>query len=151
MFTFINNCTIEVLSSVWKLLILAFAMVFLLIPISLLVAKLCYKEDFLRKIATYGLTFSNFGFMGNAIMNAIFPEIFFEYTIFTLPFWFMIYLWGVPVLLISDTTDGKPNLSQRLKAFLNPMLIAMLIGLILGLTGWGLKLPSGILSVIKVS
>ena len=72
MFTFINNCTIEVLSSVWKLLILAFAMVFLLIPISLLVAKLCYKEDFLRKIATYGLTFSNFGFMGNAIMNAIF-------------------------------------------------------------------------------
>ena len=63
----------------------------------------------------------------------------------------MIYLWGVPVLLISDTTDGKPNLSQRLKAFLNPMLIAMLIGLILGLTGWGLKLPSGILSVIKVS
>ena len=151
MYTFINNCTVEVLSLVWKLLVLAFAMVLLMIPLSLFVAKLCFKEDFLRKIATYGLTFSNFGFMGNAIMNAVFPEIFFEYTIFTLPFWFMIYLWGVPVLLISDNTDKKLKITERLKAFFNPMLIAMFIGLILGLTGWGSHLPSGILSVIKVS
>ena len=98
MYTFIQNCNLETLSSVWKLLFLAFVMVVLLIPISVLVAKFCFKGNYLRKIATYGLTFSNFGFMGNAIMNAIFPEIFFEYTIFTLPFWFMIYLWGVPVL-----------------------------------------------------
>lgn len=151
MYTFIQNCNIETLSSVWKLLVLAFAMVLLLIPISILVAKFCFKENYLRKIATYGLTFSNFGFMGNAIMNAIFPEIFFEYTIFTLLFWFMIYLWGVPVLLISNDTNEKQTFSKRLKAFLNPMLIAMFIRLILGLTGWGLKLPSGILSVIKVS
>ena len=151
MYTFIQNCNIETLSSVWKLLVLALAMVLLLIPISLLVAKVCFKENYLRKIATYGLTFSNFGFMGNAIMNAIFPEIFFEYTIFTLPFWFMIYLWGVPVLLISSDTNEKVRFSKRVKAFLNPMLVAMFIGLILGFTGLGLKLPSGILSVIKVS
>ena len=86
MYTFINNCTIEVLSSVWQLLVLSFVLVFLLIPISLFFARICFKEDFVRKIATYGLAFSNFGFMGNAIMNAVFPEIFFEYTIFTLPF-----------------------------------------------------------------
>ena len=151
MYTFIQNCNIETLSSVWILLVLAFIMVLLLIPISIIVAKFCFKENYLRKIATYGLSFSNFGFMGNAIMNAVFPEIFFEYTIFTLPFWFMIYLWGVPVLLISNDTNEKVAFSKRLKAFLNPMLIAMFIGLILGLTGWGLKLPSGILSMIKVS
>ena len=151
MYTFIQNCNIGILSSVWKILVLAFVMVLLLIPISTFVAKICFKENYLRKIATYGLTFSNFGFMGNAIMNAIFPEIFFEYTIFTLPFWFMIYLWGVPVLLISNDTIEKVSFSKRVKAFLNPMLIAMFIGLILGITGWGLKLPSGILSVIKVS
>jgi predicted permease len=127
-------------------------MVLLLIPISILVAKICFREDYLRKIATYGLTFSNFGFMGNAIMNAMFPEIFFEYTIFTLPFWFMIYLWGVPVLLISgNDTEEKAKFTARLKSFLNPMLIAMFIGLILGLTGLGVKLPKGILSVIKVA
>lgn len=152
MYTFIQNCSVDKLMSVWKLLVLAFLMVFLLIPISILTAKVCFKEKFLRNIAVYGLTFSNFGFMGNAIMSAIFPEIFFEYTIFTLPFWFMIYLWGVPVLLISnDKSEKSVNSSTRLKAFLNPMLIAMIIGLILGITGLGMKLPSGILSVIKVS
>lgn len=149
--TFIQNCNIKTLSSVSNILVLSFTMVFILMPISLLVAKLCFKEAHLRKIATYGLTFSNFGFMGNAIMIAIFPEIFFEYTVFSLPFYFMIYLWGVPVLLISDDSGEKVKLSARLKSFLNPMLIAMLIGMVLGLTGWGNALPSGITSVIKVS
>ena len=151
MYTFILNCTPAVLASVWKLLVLAFALVFLLIPLSLLAAKLCFKENYLRKIATYGLAFSNFGFMGNAIMNAVFPEIFFEYTVFTLPFWFMIYLWGAPVLLISDNSGEKVKFTKRLKSFVNPMLIGMFIGLILGLTGLGMKLPKGILSVIKTS
>lgn len=151
MYTFINNCTIAVLSSIWKLLVLAAIMAFLMIGVSIFVAKLCFKEKFLQRIATYGLAFSNFGFMGNAIMNAIFPEIFFEYTIFTLPFWFMIYLWGVPVLLMpTEETDGKVKFTARLKSFCNPMLVAMLIGLIIGLTGLGAKLPTVIVSGIKV-
>ena len=149
--TFIQNCNIKTLASVSNIVVLSFAMVFILMPISILVAKLCFKEAHLRKIATYGLTFSNFGFMGNAVMIAIFPEMFFEYTVFTMPFYFMIYLWGVPVLLISDDSNGKVTLGARLKSFLNPMLIAMLIGMVLGLTGWGNALPSGIMSVIKVS
>lgn len=149
--TFIKNCTVEVLSSVWGLLLEGFALVLLLIPVSLLFAKLCFKEKYLRNIATYGMVFSNFSFMGNAIMTAVFPEIFFEYIIFTLPFLFLIYVWGAPVLLIagSDDSGKKVGLKERLKAFLNPMLIATLIGMIIGLTG--LKLPAGILSVIEVS
>lgn len=146
--TFINNCTIETLSSMWKLLVLGFGMVFLLIPISFLSAKICFKEDYLRKIATYGLAFSNFAFMGNAIMSAVFPNIFFEYTVFTLPFWFMIYLWGAPVLLISGSNNGeKVALKQRMKSFVNPMFIGMLIGMVIGLTG--LKLPTGITGAIN--
>ncbi len=91
-------------------------------------------------------------FMGNAIMTAVFPEIFFEYTIFTLPFWFMIYLYGAPVLLIAGDSNGeKKSISSRLKSFINPMFIGMLIGMVLGLTGLGLKLPSSIQSVINVS
>ena len=152
MYTFMNNCTLDALVSVWKLLILAILMVLLMMVISVFVAKLCFKEQFLQKIATYGLAFSNFGFMGNAIMNAIFPEIFFEYTIFTLPFWCMIYLWAVPMLLIPiEGMEGKMKFKDRLKSFCNPMLIAMLIGAILGLSGVGAKLPTGIRLVIKVS
>lgn len=145
--TFIKNCNVETLGTMWRLLVLSFGMVFLLIPLSLLFARICFKEKYLQKIATYGLAFSNFGFMGNAIMSGVFPEIFFEYTVFTLPFWFMIYLWGAPVLLISGSNEGeKVALKQRLKSFVNPMLIGMFIGMIIGLTG--LKLPTGVTSAI---
>lgn len=150
--TFIKNCNLSVLSSMWKILLLGFALVALFIAVSLLLAKVCFKEKYLQKIATYGLAFSNFGFMGNAVMSAVFPEIFFEYTIFTLPFWFMIYLWGAPVLLIAGSSEGeKVPLKQRLKSFLNPMLIAMFIGLIIGLTGLGPHIPDAIVDVIDVS
>lgn len=149
--TFIKNCTIEVLTSVGTLLLLGFGLVIVLIPISIFFARICFKEKYLQNIATYGLGFSNFGFMGNAIMVAVFPDIFFEYTIFTLPLWFMIYLWGAPVLLISGSSEKgeKVSIFKRLKSFLNPMMVAMFIGMIIGLTG--LKLPSAISSVIEVS
>lgn len=149
--TFIGNCTPSVLSSMWKYLVLGFGLVLIAIPISLLVAKVCFKEKYLQKIASYGLAFSNFGFMGNAIMDGVFGgEVFFVYTIFTLPLWFMIYAWGAPVLLISSSSDGvKPSVKERLKNFLNPMFIAMIIGMIIGLTG--LRLPSAAVAVVDTA
>ena len=151
--TFIKYCNPQTLSSVWKLLAMSAALLVVLIPLSIFVAKLCFKENFLRNIATYGLAFSNFGYMGNAIVSAVFPGIFFDYLIFTLPLWFTIYLWGAPVLLILGSSDGekKQTLGDRFKAFLNPMFICMFIGLFLGLTGWNAFLPVSIVSVIDVA
>ncbi len=148
--TFVQNCTIEILASVWKVLVAGLVMVIVLIPVSIPLAKLCFKEEYLKKIATYGLAFSNFAFMGNAVMSAVYPEIFFQYTVFTLPFWVFIYLWGTPVLLIgSSGENGKSGLAGRLKAFLNPMMIGMLIGAVIGLTG--LKLPTVVVSVVNAA
>ena len=147
--TFIKNCNLETIRSLWKVLLASCALLAIVIPLSFLVARLCFKEKYLQKIVTYGLAFSNFGFMGNAVMSAVFPEIFFEYTVFTLPLWFMIYLWGAPVLLISGADSGaKQSMATRLKSFLNPMLIGMLIGLILGLVGLGKVMPKPITAVI---
>lgn len=147
--TFIKNCTPEVLATVWKLLLLALALAAVLVPLSIFFAKRCFKEDYLQKIVTYGLAFSNFAYMGNAVIGAVFPDVFFEYTVFCLPFWFLIYLWGAPVLLISGSGgERKQTIAQRLKAFLNPMLVCMFIGMILGLTGLAQKLPSSLTSVV---
>ncbi|MBQ8684904.1 MAG: AEC family transporter [Clostridia bacterium] len=149
--TFIKSFNVSVLTNMWKLLLASLALLAVFIPVSMLFAKICFKEARLRKIAAYGLAFSNFGFMGNAIMSAVFPEIFSDYIIFTLPIWSAIYLWGAPVLLIagSDDSGAKVPLKQRLKAFVNPMIVGMLIGMIIGLTG--LKLPTGLQKVIDVS
>lgn len=145
--TFIQNFTVERLQSAWQPLVASFVVLAAAIPLALLFSKLCTKDGYLQKIYTYGLCFSNFSFMGNAVVSALFPDIFLEYLIFTLPLWMMIYLWGAPALLIAD--NGKQTLKQRLKAFANPMFIAMVIGIIIGLAG--ISLPEWTNSVLSSS
>lgn len=75
MVTFLTDCTVEKIAQSWQLLIGAFGLVLILIPISMLVAKLCYREDYLRRITTYCLAFPNFSFLGLALVPAAFPEL----------------------------------------------------------------------------
>ena len=153
--TFINNFTTDQLGGRGLLLLLSAAMLIVIVPISLLMSRLIYKnDDFLKKIATYGLCFANFGYMGNAIMQDVFPEIFTDYVVFTLPLWTLIYVWGVPVLLISGSSNNsgeKISLAKRLKPLLNPMFVAIIIGMIIGITGLGKYIPQSINSIISAS
>ncbi len=141
--TFANQFTVGNLSSNLVIILGSVCLLAVLIAVSIVLSKVCTKDEYLRKIYTYALTFSNFGFMGYAVIGAVFPALDFAYKIFTLPFWFMIYAWGAPVLLMSNEVDGKELLPrktrivQRFKSFVNPLFISMLIGIILGLTGVG--------------
>ena len=145
--TFIQNFTVSNLGVTWKLFVFGFVIDALVIPLSIFCSRLITKDSYIRNIYIYGLCFSNFAFMGNAVVNAIFPHVFFEYVVFTLTLWIPIYLWGVPALLVSD--GKKKSLKDRLKSFVNPMFIAMIIGIIIGL--FSIPLPSSISSVISVS
>lgn len=142
--TFIANFTIDKLASAGSLLLFSIGMELLVIPIALLSAKLITKDKYIRKIYLYGLSFSNFSFMGNAIVKALFPDIFLEYIIFTLALWTLIYLWGAPSLLIGAENGG--GILSRLKNLLNPMFVCMILGIIIGLTG--IKLPAFTTSLI---
>ena len=135
--TFIKSFTLESFSIAWKILLFSFILELIIIPVVIYISKLSAKDKFTRNIYTYGLAFSNFGFMGNAIVAALFPSIFAEYILFTLPLWSLIYVWGVPSLLLSDGEEGKHTLASRLKPFVNPMMISMLVGMIIGITGIG--------------
>lgn len=144
--TFVENFTVERLGKSWTLFVSAFILCFVSMAVAILFSRLCTKDGYLRRIYTYGLTFSNFGFMGNAVVSALFPDIFFEYLIFTLPLWTMIYLWGVPALLLRD--EGvEQSWGKRMKAFLNPMFIAMVVGMLIGLSG--LTLPGFISGAVS--
>ena len=144
--TFLDYFTVEKLTSAWIVFLAGFALLAVTVPLAILCARLCAKEDFLRRIFTYGLSFSNFGFMGNAVVSVLFPDLFADYLIFTLPLWILIQLWGVPALLIG--TDGeKPSIGNSLKKLLNPMFIGMLIGMVLGLSG--LQMPNFVSALVK--
>ena len=144
--TFIENFTMEKLSMTWKLLLMSLALALICLPLAFAVTKWLYKEERLKAVATYALNFSNFGFMGNAVVQALFPEIFLEYVIFTIPLWTLAYVWGVPALLIppkaEEAGEGeapeKKGLSfvlSRLKSLVNPMFICVIIGAVVGLSG----------------
>lgn len=154
LYTFMNNFTVEKLGSGGLLLLLSSAILVVTVPLAIFISRLIFGSDkYLAKIATYGLSFSNFGYMGNAIMSAVFPDIFLEYSIFCMPLWVLIYLWGVPTLLIaeSENKDGKTGVADRLKPLCNPMFAAMIIGIIFGLTGFTSIIPDSVTSVVKVS
>ena len=146
--TFIDNFTVQTITVAWKLLLGSLALAILAIGLSLLCVRFCSKDKYERNIYTYGLCFSNFGFMGNAVVSALFPHIFLEYLIFTLPLWTLIYLWGVPVLLMGGSTE-KQTLGQRAKSFVNPMFAGMLLGVLIGLTN--MPVPQFIRSAVSAA
>ena len=143
--TFMSNFTVEKLSKTGNIFLISIIIEAIVIPLSLLLVRLVAKDTYTRNIYTYGLCFSNFGFMGNAVVKELYPEIFLEYLLFTIVLWIAIYMWGVPMLLM-DREGGVPTIKSRLKNFLNPMFIAMIIGMIIGLTG--ITLPKFIDNVV---
>lgn len=143
--TFINNFTVERLGETWKLFAFSFIIMIVIVPLSIFIPKLVTKDGFTRNIYTYGLAFSNFGFMGNSVVKALFPELFWQYLIFTLPLWILIYLWGVPALLM-PSNEERGGIAGRLKNLLNPMFIAMLVGMVIGICD--IPLYSGVSNVI---
>lgn len=146
--TFIENFKVQRISEAWKLLLISFIMAVIAILIAIFSSKLITKDTYIIKIYTYGLSFSNFAFMGNAVVCSMFPDILFEYLVFTLPLWVFIYAWGVPRLLISSSGE-KQTFAQSLKSFVNPIFIAMIIGMVIGLLQ--IPLPDWTLLIIEVS
>jgi len=131
--TFLNQFTVDRIRTSWQFLVGGFAVLAILIPSSLLFARVCAKDKYTRGIYTYGLSFPNFAFMGNAVVSVLFPDVFADYLIFVLPLWMLIYLWGVPKLLIPSGQAEKKGLLAALKSFVNPMFVAMAIGMVFGL------------------
>lgn len=103
------------------------------------------KDDYKNKIYQYALTFGNFSFMGNAIVPAIMggDEHLFKYLLFTLPLLTAVYTWGVLVLTPKDKRQGSV-----FKSLLNPIFIALILGVIVGIFDLKKYIPSYIESTI---
>jgi len=130
--TFIHHFTVEKLMATSDLLLGSILIEIIVIPVSMVLVRFCAKDKYTRNIYLYGLCFSNFGFMGNAIISMIFPDVFLEYLLFTMILWIVIYIWGAPVLLMDH---GLGSWKETCKTFLNPMFVSMLVGMALGLSG----------------
>lgn len=143
--TFATHFTTERLADAGALLLGSLMLEVIVILVAWVCVKRCTPDPYTRNIYLYGLCFSNFGFMGNAIVSALFPDIFMEYMIFTLVLWIFIYVWGVPTLLMGDGL-ARQSLGAKLRNLLNPMFICMVAGMAIGLSG--LSMPSFVNSLV---
>ena len=144
--TFMGNFTVKTFSTAWKYLLVGSVVVGISAVFAVFVSKLCTRDNYIRKIYTYGLSFANFGFMGNAVVMALFPDVFMEYLIYVLPFWTLIYVWGVPYLLMPSGGEKK-SIVSGLKKLINPMFISMIIGMLIGV--FALPLPDFVGSAVS--
>ena len=128
---FMENFTVERLSSAWQFALAGIIVVTLSITIAVIIARFSGgRDDYRRKIHTYCLAFSNFGFMGTAVVSAIMPDIFMSYLILCTPMWIVNYTWAIPALLM-PSEKGK---IFTFKNLLNPLFMAMAIGIVIGIT-----------------
>ncbi len=130
--TFMKYCTVKSLSEQYKLILYSAVAVAVGVALAYILSPLFEKDEYKQNIYKYAITFGNFSFMGNAIVPAILGEEWlYDYLLFSLPLNLVVYTWGIVILI----PKGQKSKNSTLKSLLNPTVISIVIGIILGLTG----------------
>lgn len=138
MSTFMTYCTVQSLSenyrySLYSILCLAVSML-MGVPLS----NLFSKDGKNRGVYRYALVFANFGFLGNSVVPQILgAEYLYPYLLFTLPINTWAYLWGMGQMVPAEGVKENP-----LKRLLNPVIVSLFAGALMGLTGIAKLLPA---------
>lgn len=100
--------------------------------------KLFSKNQYVQKVYEYSLVVPNMGYMGYPLAEAMYgPAGLLNLMIFGLPVSLYIYIYGYPIL-----TKTK----FKLKELVNPVMVTMALGIILGLSGF--QMPEVVLDIL---
>ncbi len=144
--TMLTRCTVDTIRKDYQLMLYSLAVIAVAITLAYLLAEAFGKKDaYLKNIYRYALTFSNYGYMGYAIVPLILGEDMLQkYMLFTLPMNVVLYLWGTTVLIPREGTRKNPLLN-----LINPSMIAILLGMTCGLLGLGKYVPEFLTSTLS--
>ena len=134
----LNNCTFENFIKNSSLILYGLIFVLLAIFIARLLSGLFVKGSqkspelsYKRNIYQYGLTFSNYGFIGNFIILGVWGDaMFYKYTMLTFMVAILCSSWGLYMLIPKGSGDFLKNLKKGLSA---PPILALFFGIICGL------------------
>ena len=128
--TFNTYCTVQNFTQKWIYILYGAIVMAVSLVIGILLTGLFTKDAYRKKIYNYSFAVANFSFMGNAVVLGIFgTEVLFDYMMLTLPLNLYVYSYGVASL--APDCSGK---RFSIKALINPICIAMLLGIVCGLT-----------------
>lgn len=134
--TMARYCTVDSLGAHGVNILLATVAISVAIGIAIPLSGLFVKKGPRRGVYKYALAFGNFGYLGDPIIQALFGDAMLSYyKMFTLPLSVLVYSWGIAVLVPKGEGKGL------LKRIFNFPLIALLLGIVFGITGLGAHLP----------
>lgn len=107
----------------------------IVLPFAYLLSSLFVRKNvYERNVYRYAMAFSNMGYLGDPVVQSMLGDSGLAfYKMYTLPMSLVIYTWGVSTLVPSDA-QRKKNVLLNL---LNAPTIAMVLGMIVGITGAG--------------
>ncbi len=139
--SFACNFTVQYLTERYVFLIASSILLAVLIIGARLGSGLLSKQPYQRKVYRYSLVITNYAYLGYVLIEAIFGEkMLADFMFFAIPFIIYTYTFGYALL-----TGGK----NPLKKLLNPITIAIVLGMIAGLSG--LVLPNFLSSAVSMA
>ncbi len=139
--TFSKNFTVSYITENTNTVFISMAFLFGIIGISKISAHFLSKKEYEQKVYRYSLTLSNYAYMAYALCEWIFGEQgLTDLILFCIPFAIYTYTFGYAML----TGNGA-----SVKRLVNPMTVAILLGMVVGLLGF--ELPEVFTKVLSSS
>ena len=135
--TFIRHCSRESIVANYPAMLLSAGLEMLLIILSRPLSGLFAKEGYERNLYRYELIYPNTGFFGYALVQAVFgSEVLYHFMLFLLPVTMGCYTLGISLL-----TPAGHDAKSQWKRLLNPSMLSVAAGILLGLAGVEKILP----------
>lgn len=149
LYSVLNNSSLPGIGVMVELLLISSACYIAVAALSLLAVKLMHIHPGSRGAYVCMLLFTNCGFIGFPVVQAIFgADAVFYASILNIPFYPCLYTLGV-YLLSKDATDrglGQAEIALSWRTFVSPCMVASVAAVVLALTG--LKFPAVLTNTI---
>lgn len=154
-YTQMNRCTVETFKENYVLILyglgVALTAVLLAYPISKLFVrnpKSSSALSYQKNIFKYGLAFGNIAYFGNFLVLGVWgEEMLFKYLLFSMFPVIACQTWGLYVLIPKE--NGITILQSLKKGLLNPPVIALVTGIIFGITGIAKYVPDFLMTAFN--
>ncbi|MBO4979345.1 MAG: AEC family transporter [Clostridia bacterium] len=147
-------CTVERFRENWTLILYGAVLVIVFILVAIPLSHLFVPgaktsaEEYQRSIYRYGMSFANYGFMGDFIILEVFGNLFFfKYKMFCLVVGIFCSSYGLYLLIPKDKGAGLWHNVK--KGLLAPPMLALFAGIAVGLLNLGQYLPPFLTSMLE--
>ena len=143
--TFMTHCTVASISENYRFILYSIVCIAVSMLMGVPLSNLFSRDRKNRGIYRYALVFANFGFLGNALVPQMLGEEYlYPYLLFTLPINTWAFAWGMNQMVPPEGERVSP-----LKRLVNPVIIGLFSGAVLGLTGAARWIPSFVTTTLN--